>query len=139
MKTAKKILALLLAGAVGGFCNSLAVWSLSTLGITPATGFSMVPDTSPQWWLRRIFASALWGIILLLPVQNKRPVIKGILLSVLPWLSSVLYVFPVRMHTGFFGLGFGLGTPLWTLFFAMVWGVTAMLFLEKFYPATRDN
>jgi hypothetical protein len=121
-----------MAGALGGLSNSLVVWSLANLGITPATGFTMIPDTSPGWWLRRIFASGLWGIILLLPVQNNRPVIKGVLLSILPWLSSVLYVFPFRMKTGFFGLGFGLGTPLWTLFFAMVWGVTAMLFFEKF-------
>jgi len=36
------------------------------------------------------------------------------------------------MNVGFFGLGFGLGTPVWTLFFAAVWGVTGTLFLSSF-------
>jgi len=79
-----------------------------------------------------IFAGGLWGIIFLIPIYNRSPIKKGVTLSVLPWLSSAFIVFPFRMEMGWFGLGFGLGTPIWTLFFAAIWGVTGTLFLSKF-------
>ncbi len=127
----QKLLLYFTAGGLGGLCNSLVVWSLGAMGITPALGFSMAPDFTAAWVLRRIFASALWGLIFWIPLYNSSPVKKGILLSVLPWLSSVLIVFPFQMNTGYFGLGFGLATPLWTFLFAAIWGVTGTLFLAK--------
>ncbi len=138
MKTTQKLFYIFLAGGLGGFTNSLVVWSLAKLGITPALGFTMIPGGGPEWWMRRIAASALWGIIFLIPICQKKPVTKGAILSVLPWLSSVLFVFPVQMKMGFFGMGFGVATPLWTLFFAMVWGVTGTLFLAKWYPGNSN-
>ena len=128
---------LFLAGALGGLTNSIIVWSLGALGITPSLGFSMAPDLSIGWLARRIFASGLWGIIFLIPLCNQSPIKKGALLSILPWLSSALVVFPFRMDMGWFGLGFGLGTPIWTLFFAAIWGVTGTLFLSKFLPQLK--
>ena len=125
------------AGGLGGFTNSISVWFLAASGITPALGFGMVPELSIAWLGRRVFASALWGIIFLIPVYEKSPVKKGAVLSILPWLSSILIVFPFRMDVGFLGLGFGLGTPIWTLFFAAVWGITGTLFLAEY--ARRKN
>ncbi len=121
---------MLIAGGLGGITNSILVWLLGTLGVTPALGFGMAPDLTFEWLFRRVFASALWGIIFFIPVYEDAPIKKGALLSILPWLSSVLFVFPQQMNVGLFGLGFGLGTPVWTLFFAAVWGVTATLFLS---------
>jgi len=121
-----------IAGGLGGVTNSLIVWSLGTLGVTPTLGFSMAPELTFEWLLRRVFASALWGVIFLIPIYENSPIKKGAILSILPWLSSVLFVFPVRMGVGFFGLEFGIGTPIWTLFFAAIWGVTGTLFLSKF-------
>jgi len=132
VKVIKNVFYVFIAGGLGGLTNSIVVWSLGTLGITPALGFDMNPELSLEWLLRRIFASALWGIIFLIPILENAPIKKGALLSILPWLSSVLFVFPIRMDVGFFGLGFGIGTPIWTLFFAAIWGVTGTLFLFKF-------
>lgn len=124
----------LMAGGLGGLANSIVVWLLGFSGVTPALGCAMVPDLSFEWLFRRVFASALWGVIFLIPVYEKAPLKKGVLLSVLPWLSSVLYVFPVQMDVGYFGLELGSGTPLWTFFFAAVWGVTGALFLSRVNP-----
>ena len=131
MKNPKIVLYVFIAGALGGLSNSIVVWFLGQTGITPALGFSMAPELSFEWIFRRVLASGFWGIIFLIPVYTNSPVRKGILLSILPWLSSILYVFPMRMNVGYLGLGFGMGTPFWTLFFAMVWGVTGTLFLSK--------
>lgn len=139
MKALRNILFVLMAGALGGFVNSLVVWSLGALGVTPALGFSMAPELSVEWLFRRVFASALWGIIFLIPVFNSAPIKKGAILSVLPWLSSALIVFPMRMDVGFFGLGFGVGTPIWTLAFAAVWGVTGTLFLSRYASGLVPN
>lgn len=129
---------LFIAGALGGLTNSIVVWSLGVLGVTPALGFSMAPDLTVEWLARRIFASGLWGIIFLIPLYNSSPIKKGAVLSILPWLSSALIVFPFRMEMGWFGLGFGLGTPIWTLFFAAIWGITGTLFLSKFLMSIKD-
>ena len=134
MKAIKTGCYMFVAGGLGGITNSILVWSLGALGITPALGFGMAPELTFEWLLRRVFASALWGVIFLIPIYEKAPIKKGAILSILPWLSSVLFVFPVRMNIGFFGLEFGNGTPIWTLFFAAVWGVTGTLFLSKFNP-----
>jgi len=131
VKTLKPVFYVLLAGGLGGITNSILVWSLGVLGVTPALGFGMVPELTIEWLLRRVFASALWGVIFLIPLCENAPIKKGAILGILPWLSSVLFVFPVQMEVGFFGLAFGLATPLWTLFFAAVWGVTGTLFLSK--------
>lgn len=122
------------AGGLGGITNSIMVWSLGVLKVTPALGFGMAPELTFEWLLRRVFASALWGVIFLIPIYEKAPIKKGVILSIFPWLSSVLFVFPVRMDVGFFGLEFGNGTPIWTFFFAAIWGVTGTLFLSKFSP-----
>ncbi len=134
MKTIKIGCYVFVAGGLGGITNSILVWSLGALGITPALGFGMTPDFTFEWLFRRVFASALWGFIFLIPIYKSAPIKKGIILSILPWLSSVLFVFPVRMDVGFFGLGFGNGTPIWTFFFAAIWGITGTLFLSKCNP-----
>jgi hypothetical protein len=139
MKALKVIFYVFVAGALGGLTNSLVVWALGALGVTPALGFSMAPELSFEWLFRRIFASAIWGIIFLIPIYKNSPVKKGAVLSILPWLSSALFVFPMRMDVGFFGLGFGLGTPIWTLAFAAVWGITGTLFLSRYAPASMPN
>ena len=134
MNAIKTLFYLLVARGLGGFVSGMLVWALGSLGITPALGFNMVPELTPWWMFRRVFASALWGIIFLIPLYRNSPVLKGAVLGILPWLSSILIVFPYRMNTGFLGLGFGLGTPVWTLFFGAVWGITGMLFLSRYAP-----
>jgi hypothetical protein len=129
---------LFIAGALGGFTNSIVVWSLGASGITPSLGFSMAPDFTFEWLGRRIFASGLWGIIFLIPLYNKSPIKKGVVLSILPWLSSALVVFPFRMDMGWFGLKFGLGTPIWTFLFAAIWGITGTLFLSKYLLSIKN-
>jgi len=135
VKALKIVFYVFVAGGLGGLTNSIMVWSLGALGVTPALGFGMAPELTFEWLLRRIFASALWGGIFLIPVYENAPIKKGAVLSILPWLSSALIVFPIRMDVGFFGLGFGIGTPIWTLFFAAIWGMTGTLFLSKFVPS----
>ncbi len=137
MNIFKTVFFLFVAGAIGGFVSGIAVWALGQAGITPALGFNMVPDPDFRWMSGRMFASGLWGIIFLIPIYRNSPVLKGAVLGILPWLSSILIVFPYKMHIGFFGLGLGMATPLWTLFFGCLWGVAGMVFLAKVRPQLK--
>ena len=131
MKIAKTIFFLFIAGALGGFTSGILVWALGQAGITPTLGFAFVPEFTLEWISRRVFASGLWGVFFLIPIYQNSPMIKGAIVGILPWLSSILIVFPYKMQVGFFGLGLGIGTPVWTLFFGFVWGATGTLFLAK--------
>lgn len=137
MTAAKTIIYLLVAGGLGGFTSGILVWALGATGVTPTLGFNMVPELTAGWMSRRVFASALWGVIFLISIYRSSPVIKGAVLGVLPWLSSVLIVFPYNMDVGFWGLEMGAGTPFWTLFFGCFWGVTGTLFLAKIHPRLK--
>ena len=134
MNAIRILLLVLLAGAMGGFTSGILVWALGAVGITPALGFAMTPELTVAWMFRRMFASAIWGFIFLIPIYRSAPVKRGAVLGILPWLSSILLVLPYRMDAGFLGLDLGLGTPVWTLFFGAVWGITGTLFLSRFQP-----
>jgi len=137
MTAAKTLAFLFVAGALGGLSSGILVWVFGQAGLTPALGFNMVPEFSARWIAGRMFASGIWGIIFLIPVYANSPWRKGAILGVLPWLSSILVVLPYRMGAGFLGLEMGAGTPVWTLFFGIVWGVTAALFLARFLPELK--
>lgn len=137
MKALTTVFFLFIAGALGGFTSGILVWLLGATGITPALGFNMTPDLTFGWMSGRVFASGIWGVVFLIPVFQNRAIIKGAVLGILPWLSSILFFLPYKMNAGFFGLELGLGTPLWTLFFGALWGITGTLFLAKFKPQLR--
>ena len=137
MTALKTIIYLFIAGALGGLVTGIIVWALGAGGITPALGFNMVPDFSLGWIFRRVFASGIWGIIFLIPIYRNSPLMKGAVLGLLPWLSSIFYVLPYVKKAGMFGLELGMGTPLWTLVFGVMWGVVGTVFLAKFRPQLK--
>ena len=127
----KTIFMVLVAGGLGGLSSGILVWVLGAIGVTPALGFNMVPEFSMGWISRRVMASVVWGLVFLIPIYRNAPVLKGAVLGLLPWLSSIFYVLPYVKGAGFLGLDLGYGTPLWTLFFGCFWGVTGTLFLAR--------
>ena len=133
----KNIGLVLVAGGLGGLSSGILVWALGALGITPALGFNMTPDFSLGWIGSRVAFSAVWGLIFLIPIYQQAPVLKGAVLGLLPWLSSIFYMLPYGKGAGFLGLQLGWGTPLWTLFFGVFWGVTGTLFLA--WVRNRDE
>ena len=121
----------LLAGAVGGLANGLALWLLGALAVTTALGFRMTPMLSPMFLLNRAFWGGLWGLVFLLPLLPGRPYLKGLVLSLLPSLVMLVVVFPFRFNAGMFGLGLGSSAPLFVLVLNAVWGLaTAWTLLQ---------
>ena len=126
-----KILMVIIAGILGGLVNSLGVWIFGVMGINQALGFKMAPALTISWLMPRLISSGLWGLLFLLPFWSDSLIKKGIVLSFAPLAIMLFIVFP-KMGTGMFGLELGSTAPLFAVFFTMVWGVTAGIFLKMF-------
>ena len=129
--TQRNVVNCLIAGAVGGIANGLALWLLGSLGVTTALDFRIPIMFKPMFLLNRAFWGGLWGLVFLLPVLSGRPYVKGLVLSLLPSLVMLVVVFPFRFNAGFFGLDLGNGAPLFVLVLNAVWGLAAAWTLER--------
>ncbi len=115
------------AGCLGALANSLTVWGLGGLGITGLFGVSIAPALTPAWLYPRIVWGGLWGLLFVLPVLAGRPMLKGMLLSLLPTLVQLFVVFPYKAQKGLAGVELGALTPLFVVFFNAVWGLVTAL------------
>lgn len=118
----------LLGGVVGALANTAVVWMFGSAGITGFFGVAISGDMTAFDWAARAWYGGLWGVALgvLLPVLPGRgPMARGALFSLLPTLYMWLKVFPLDRGAGFLGLELGLLTPLFVLFFNLVWGLVA--------------
>ena len=123
----KKLLLTFSAGCLGALANSLTVWLFGGFGITRQFHVSMAPPLTPTWLYPRIIWGGIWGLLFVLPFLKAKPVRKGLLLSVFPTMIQLLVVFPVKAKKGYLGLQLGTLTPLFVVFYNMVWGVVTSL------------
>jgi len=126
-----RLLQVVVAGIFGGFVNSLGIWGLGALGVNAAMGFNFAPTLSLPWLMPRLISSGLWGLLFLLPFWHDNLIRKGVVLSGAPFLMMLFIIFP-KMGGGMLGLDLGSTAPLFALFFSVVWGVTAGLYLKIF-------
>jgi hypothetical protein len=131
----KKISLCFSAGALGGLVNGLAVWLFGALGIAAALGVHIAPDLTPPFLYSKITWGGIWGALLLLPLAETRPWLKGIIISIAPTLVQLLIVFPLKMDAGMLGLGLGALTPLLVVLYNALWGIAAVYW----YRATGDT
>ena len=115
------------AGCLGALVNSLVAWQTGELGIAQWAGVSLAPRLTAAWLYPRIVWGGLWGLLFWLPFMKARPLLKGILLSLLPTALQLFYLFPYQLGKGFAGLHLGLWTPAFVLVYNGVWGVVAAL------------
>ncbi|MDQ6956074.1 MAG: hypothetical protein Q9M21_02645 [Mariprofundaceae bacterium] len=118
-----KLLIFFAAGCLGALANSLAVWLFGHYGITSSMGVAIAPSLSAHWLYPRIVWGGLWGLLFVLPMLQSRLLLKGAALSLFPTAVQLFVVFPIMAHKGVAGLDLGLLTPLFVLFFNLVWGV----------------
>ncbi|SHO44206.1 hypothetical protein [Desulfopila aestuarii] len=126
-----KVIVVVLAGIMGGIVNSIGIWGFGALGINEALGFNMTPTLSIPWLMPRLISSGLWGLLFLLPFWRDSLIKKGILLSCGPLLFMLFVMFP-KMGAGMMGLNLGNTAPAFAVFFTLLWGVSAAIFLKVF-------
>jgi hypothetical protein len=117
------------AGALGGLTNSLVVWLFGEYGIAQSLGVHIAPSLTPAWLYPRIVWGGIWGGLFLLPLLKRSVFLEGIILSLGPTLVQLFVIFP-RSGAGTMGMQLGALTPALVLFYNIVWGVTAAVWLR---------
>lgn len=132
-KPMKKMMIYYAAGSLGALVSSLALWQCGQQGVSAALGVQMAPYLSWQslgWLYPRIVIGGLWGLLFLLPLQNSRLLLKGLLLSLVVSAVQLFIIYPMLTNKGFAGLGLGTLTPLLVLIINAIWGVAAGLSIK---------
>ena len=127
---ARKLALVFAAGCFGGLLNSLAVWIFGEIGITTALGVSIAPKLSAAWLYPRIVWGGIWGALFLLPLWQRKVLIKGLIYSLGPTLVQLFIVFPLKANKGAMGLDLGTLTPVFVIIFNAIWGVAAAIWLR---------
>lgn len=118
------------AGALGGLINSLVVWYFGSHGIPAALGVKLAPALTTEWLYPRIVWGGIWGILFLLPLLRGSVFFRGFLFSLGPTAVQLFYIFPMVAGKGVWGMQLGLMTPLLVVFYNVVWGITAALWVK---------
>jgi len=127
---AKKLAMVFSSGCLGGLVNSLVVWVFGREGLTGALNVKIAPDLTSSWLYPRLIWGGVWGILFLCPLLKNQFFLRGFLFSLGPTIVQLFWVFPQQAHKGMLGLDLGLYTPLFVLFFNVVWGLTTALWLR---------
>jgi len=126
----KNLLICFAAGCLGGLANSLALWGFGVFGITGALGVSISPPLTPVWLYPRIVWGGIWGIVFVLPFMRSKVWSRGIVLSILPTIVQLFFVFPYQAGKGVMGLKLGMLTPLLVVLLNAVWGMVTSLTIK---------
>jgi len=118
------------AGSLGALANTLAAWLFGVLGITAGLGVQSAPALTVGFLYPRLVWGGLWGFLFLLPFLRRSVVWRGIIYSLGPTAVQLLVVFPFKVGKGWLGLDLGTLTPLFVIFFNIVWGVCAAAWLQ---------
>lgn len=121
-------------GAIGGLVDSINIWVLANLGITKLIGVTMKPEFTSPWLYQRMIWGGIWMLLLILPLWDKRPALRGSIFSLLPSAMMLFMVFP-NMGKGMLGLGFGILTPVVVIGLNFIYGIVA----AYWYKATTSH
>lgn len=125
----RKVSGAFTGGAIGGLVDSIAIWVLGKIGITGLLGVTLRPDFTAPWLYRRIVWGGIWMLLLLLPLWQKRTVLRGCLFSLFPSAMMLFMVFP-NMGKGLLGIGFGTLTPMVVIGLNFIYGIVAAFWFE---------
>lgn len=121
------------AGCIGALVSTWLAWRLAAMGVPHKFGVSLASGWSSPLPYQRVLLGGLWGFLFALPMWRRGFVegvfSRGILFSLVLSAVQLLYVFPFLQGKGMLGLGLGVLTPAFVIFYNAVWGVCAALWL----------
>lgn len=120
------------AGCFGALINSAVIWICDNFGVIEALQVQMPINYSAEWMYQRIIWGGIWGFLFILPVYKSNILLKGTIISLIPSLFQLFYVYPYRMGVDIAGLNFGVLTPALILFFNWTWGVATAVAIKMF-------
>jgi hypothetical protein len=130
----KNLSLVITAGLFGGLVNCLIVWLFGKLGIPQALGVQIAPPLTTAFIYPELVWGGLWGLLFLIPLGRLSFPVKGLLISLLPSMVQLFWVFPLIARKGILGLQLGALTPLVVLIYTALWGIPAGLWLKWALP-----
>ena len=122
------------AGLFGGLVNCLIVWLFGKLGIPQALEVQIAPPLTTAFIYPELVWGGLWGLLFLIILGRLSFPVKGLLISLLPSMVQLFWVFPFIVRKGILGLQLGALTPLVVLIYTALWGIPAGLWLKWALP-----
>jgi hypothetical protein len=117
---------------LGALCSSLVAWKAGQLGLPALLDVRMAPSLTLSWLYSRLIWGGLWGLAYFLavgpPKSRRHWVRKGLWISLLPTLFQLLFVYPQMTGHDWLGLKLGQFTPLFVLFYNLIWGFLTGVF-----------
>ncbi len=120
------------AGCFGALVNIAVVWIFDNFGIMEALQVRMPIAYSAEWMYQRIVWGGIWGFLFMLPLYKSSILMKGTIISLIPSLFQLFYVFPQLMGADVAGLNYGVLTPALILILTWVWGIATALGIKMF-------
>lgn len=120
------------AGMLGALISSLVAWKSGEWGLPGLLSVRLRPSMSLPWLYSQLIWGGLWGLAYFLLVggikSRRHWVRKGLLVSLLPSLFQLFYVFPQLRGQDWLGLSLGQFTPLFVLLYNLIWGFFTGIF-----------
>lgn len=120
------------AGCFGALINSAVVWICDNFGLMEALQVRMPVAYSAEWMYQRIVWGGIWGFLFMLPLYKSSILMKGTIISLIPSLFQLFYVYPYLRGADVAGLNYGVLTPAMVLFLNWVWGIATALGIRMF-------
>jgi hypothetical protein len=127
----RRLSAAFAAGAAGGLLNGITVWASGEYGLTRMAHVRLAPALTPGFLYPRVVWGGLWAFVLLLPVLERSPGWRVVVLALLPTLAQLFWFFPRTTPYGMLGLGLGTLMPLFVLLFNLVWALVAVAWYRR--------
>lgn len=129
------------AGLLGALTSSAVAWLAVKIGLPQWCGVDLVPQWTAAWIYPRLFWGGLWGLAFFMTVGSPRSrtqwVRKGLWISALLCAWQLFYIYPNRTAFGVLGLGLGALTPVFIIFYNLIWGSFTGFFARALWGRNR--
>ncbi len=119
------------AGCLGGVSMNIINIFLNLVNFPVAIGIDITPDHSLPALYSDLFWGGVWGFLFIIPFLKDLYLVKGVILSLIPTFTQLVFVLPFFKGATILGLEFGTMMPVYVMLLNIVWGLVAGFFLLK--------
>jgi len=117
-------------GCLGGITSTALNIAFGLINFPSSVGIAYAQDANIADLYAGVILGGVWGCIFLIPILNSAWILKGVVLSLIPTLTQLLVILPMKGSGALFNIDFGTLTPVYILFLNLVWGLVTAGFLE---------
>ncbi|MEC7838669.1 MAG: hypothetical protein VX777_01365 [Chlamydiota bacterium] len=117
------------AGCLGGVAMNVVNLVFGIVNIPEFLGVDMAQDVNANSLYSDLFWGGIWGLLFLIPLLKDVPLVRGVLVSIVPSLAQLFIFLPLVKGVNFLEGEFRLMLPVYVFLLNSVWGIVASSFL----------